>query len=93
MRSVLNLKYSEKLVKKAQNLGFKVSFYDRRKEPEKIKAKEGGTIPWGIKTAIERINDKPDIIYHLGDWGKEPMILIFGENPEIVLRKLKVLIE
>ena len=93
VRSVLNLKYSEKLVKKAQNFGFKVSFYDRRKEPEKIKAKEGGTIPWGIKTAIERINDKPDIIYHLGDWGKEPMILIFGENPEIVLRKLKVLIE
>lgn len=93
VRSALNLKYSEELIKKASSLGLKVSFYDRREEPEEIKAKEGVTIPWGVKTAIERINDKPDIIYHLGDWGKEPMLLIFGENPEIVLRKLKMLIE
>ena len=86
------MKYNENLIKKASSLGFKVSFYDRREEPEEIKAKEGGTIPWGIKTAIERINDKPDLIYHLGDWGKEPMLLIFGESPRITLRKLKMLI-
>jgi len=92
VRSALNLKYNEELIKKASSLGFKVSFYDRKEEPEGIKAKEGGTIPWGIKTAIERINDKPDLIYHLGDWGKEPMLLIFGESPKVTLRKLKMLI-
>lgn len=92
-RSALNLKYSKGLIKKASELGLRVSFYDRREEPEGIKAKEGSTIPWGIRTAIERVNSKPDIIYHLGDWGREAMILIFGESPEIVLRKLKMLIQ
>jgi len=33
----------------------------------------------------------PDIIYHKGDIGKEPMILIFGKNPDDVIRKVSKL--
>ncbi len=93
IRSALNLRYSKGLIERAQKIGFKVSFYDRREEPEEIKAKEGATIPWGIERAIKRLSERPDIIYHLGDWGKEAMVLIFGESPEDVLRKLKMLVE
>ncbi|USG99000.1 bifunctional hydroxymethylpyrimidine kinase/phosphomethylpyrimidine kinase [Thermococcus argininiproducens] len=93
VRSVLNIKYNEELISKAQKLGFKVSLYNRTEEPEEIKAKEGGTIPWGVRTAIERLRDKPDLIYHLGDWGKEAMILIFGETPKAVIEKLNKLLE
>ena len=86
-RSALNLRYSEKLIERAQKIGFKVSFYDRREELE-IKTKEGVAIPWGIETAI---GEKPDIICHHRE--KDAMMLIFGESPEDVLRKLKMLTE
>lgn len=79
-RSALNIRYNEKILKICEKLGMKVSFYDRRKEPEDIKKIEGGTIPWGVKTAINRIGSVPDVIYHTGDWGKEPSICIIGED-------------
>ncbi len=89
VRSCLNIKYSEETIEKAKKY-FKVSFYDRRKEPEDVKKREGATIPWGVREALKF--GKVDIIYHLGDYGKEPMILIFGKNPKEVLEKLKLLI-
>jgi hydroxymethylpyrimidine/phosphomethylpyrimidine kinase len=51
---------------------------DRREEPEEVKAIEGGTIPWGTRVAMRKLGSTPDIIYHDGDWGKEPMIEILG---------------
>ena len=30
----------------------------------------------------------PDIIYHKGDFGKEPMIIVFAETPDIVIKKI-----
>ncbi|ADT83485.1 phosphomethylpyrimidine kinase [Thermococcus barophilus MP] len=92
IRSALNLRYSEELIKKAQKNGFRVSFYDRRKELEKIKVKEEATIPRDIETAIKMLSEKPDIICHLGNWGGEALMLIFGESPEDVLRKVKIIL-
>lgn len=92
-RCVMNVKYSEELMKAAEEAGFIVSYYDRKEEPEEIKRVEGATVPWGIETAIRRSKGRPDIIYHLGDWGKEPMILIFGKDPEEVLEKLRKVLE
>ncbi|BAA30255.1 bifunctional hydroxymethylpyrimidine kinase/phosphomethylpyrimidine kinase [Pyrococcus horikoshii] len=91
-RSAINVRYSEEIVELAKEQGFTVSFYDRREEPIEVKEKEGATIPWGIEVAVKRINKRPDVIYHLGDIGKEPMILIFGRNPREVLDKLRLLI-
>ena len=89
IRAVLNIKYSEEVVKAAKRLGLKVSFYDRREEPPEVKAREGATIPWGVEIAIKRAGGVvPDIIYHEGDVGKEPMINIFGKSAVDVVTKL-----
>ena len=88
IRAAINITYDEKILKYAKNK-FIISFYDRKEEPYKIKMKEGATIPWGIENAIKKAGKMPDIIYHKGDIGKEPMILIFGYNPEDVLKKLR----
>lgn len=90
IRAVMNIRFDRKLVNKAKKK-FIVSFYNRQEEPPEIKAKEGATVPWGIETAIKRIGKVPDIIYHEGDVGKEPMILIFGKNPKEVLEKFEML--
>ncbi len=88
IRSGVNLKYDDNTIKKAISEGLKVSSYDRKQEPLKNKKKDGGTVPWGIRTAITSLKTPPDVIFHKGDFGKEPMILIFGKNPEDILRKI-----
>ncbi|WP_101477390.1 bifunctional hydroxymethylpyrimidine kinase/phosphomethylpyrimidine kinase [Candidatus Nitrosotalea bavarica] len=87
MRSSLNIKYDEKIIKKAVSKGLKVSSYDRREEPLEIREKEGSTVSWGIKASITNLKTPPDIIFHKGGFGKEAMVLIFGKNPADVLRK------
>lgn len=79
-RAGLNLKYSDETIKACENLGLTVSFYDRREEPEDIKNIEGMTTVWGTKEAVKRASKIPDVIYHLGDWGKEPMIVLVGKS-------------
>jgi len=86
IRAVMNIKYDEKIIRAAEKR-FTVAYYDRREEPERIKRKEGATIPWGMENAIKKAGKMPDLIYHKGDIGKEAMILIFGKNPIDVLKK------
>jgi hydroxymethylpyrimidine/phosphomethylpyrimidine kinase len=78
--AAINIKFSDDILKVLEKHGMTISLYDRRKEPEEIKKVEGMTIPWGIKEAIKKIGKAPDVIYHKGDVGKEPMIVIFGEQ-------------
>lgn len=92
VKAVLNLRYSEELVERAEKLGLVVSFYDRREEPKDVKRAEKGTMEWGIESAVKRAKERPDLVYHLGDWGKEPMVLIFGGNAGDVLRKVRLLL-
>ncbi|MFP3951513.1 MAG: bifunctional hydroxymethylpyrimidine kinase/phosphomethylpyrimidine kinase [Candidatus Bathyarchaeia archaeon] len=83
-RAGMNIKYSEEIVKICEKTGLKTSYYDRRDEPEYVKAVEGRTTSWGAREAIKRIGGVPDAIYHFGDWGKEPMITILGRTAEEV---------
>jgi len=76
--AAINIKFSNNILKALEKRGMTISLYDRRKEPEKIKRVEGMTIPWGVKEAIKKVGKAPDVIYHKGDVGKEPMIVIFG---------------
>jgi len=79
-RAAINLKFSNNILETLEELGVTISFYDRRKEPEEIKKVDGMTVPWGVKQAINRIGNVPDTIYHRGDVGKEPMIVILGQQ-------------
>jgi len=87
--SCINIKYDKKIILKAKKLGFTVLNYDRNKEPKNVKQKENSSISWGISNILK--TKCPDIIYHKGDFGKESMILIFGETPNDVIRKVSKL--
>ena len=41
---------------------------------------------------LKNMTNQPDVIYHRGDFGKEPMILIFGDKPNQVLKKIRTII-
>ncbi|MGQ9515446.1 MAG: bifunctional hydroxymethylpyrimidine kinase/phosphomethylpyrimidine kinase [Thermoproteota archaeon] len=79
-RAAVNLKFSEKILDILRKMELKVSYYDRMKEPEEIKRTEGRSIPWGVDQAVKKLGEAPDVIYHMGDYGKEPMIVIFGKK-------------
>lgn len=87
-RSAVNIKYNSDLVKRCRKKFLDVKSYDRKNEPKEVKRKENSSISWGIKQAIKNSVKPPDIIYHKGDLGKEPMIMIFGNNPNEVVEKV-----
>lgn len=88
IRAAADIRFSNEILEIIKNLGFTISFYDRREEPPEIKSKEGGTIPWGVEEAIKRVGKVPDVIYDPGDWGKEPIIKIFGKDAVDVANKI-----
>ncbi len=90
-RSALNIKYEPQLVEICQKLGLRVSSYHRDQEPEDVMKKEGSTISWGVEVAIDSLGAVPDVIYHKGGWGKEPMIVLIGTDP-VELAEMAVLI-
>ncbi len=91
IRSAINLKYNERTISKLRKAKFIISSYNRSAEPDKIKTKEGSSIKWGIKHAIKKFETPPDIIYHKGDFGKEPMIIIFAKTPASIIEKISKL--
>jgi hydroxymethylpyrimidine kinase/phosphomethylpyrimidine kinase len=91
VRSAMNILYSQEIIVICRSLGFKIGFYDRKKEPEEVKSKEGATIAWGVRQAIKVLGAVPDIIYHEGDLGKEPMITVLGRDPlEVLMLAIKI---
>jgi hydroxymethylpyrimidine kinase / phosphomethylpyrimidine kinase / thiamine-phosphate diphosphorylase len=90
-RSAINIRFEERLVKICRGL-FSVASYDRSREPKKIKRKEGSSVSWGILAALSK-NPKADVIYHMGDVGKEPMTIVFGRNPAQIVERIKAILK
>lgn len=88
IRSAINLKLQKETITKLEKNGFTVKNYDRTKEPKWIKNKEGSSIEWGMKKILKESKEPPDAIFHKGDFGKEPMIIIFGITPDAVIEKI-----
>jgi hydroxymethylpyrimidine/phosphomethylpyrimidine kinase len=88
VRAAMNVRYDERILESAVRLGMSVSSYDRSREPPEIKSVEGMSIRWGVREAFNQAGKVTDIVYHLGDFGKEPMITIFGEDAMDVVKKL-----
>ncbi len=88
IRSAINLKFEKETISKLESKGFCIKNYDRGNEPKINKKKEGASINWGITKAIIHSKEPPDVVFHKGDFGKEPMIIIFGETPNQVIDKV-----
>ncbi len=87
LRSAMNIKYFEGVEKLALPLHLRVASFDRSQEPANVKAREGGTLAWGVRSALKPGAPAPDLILDKGDWGKEPMIRILGPTPMTVTEK------
>jgi len=86
-RAALNLRYDPELVRAFEKTGCVVSSFDRKLEPSSVKVVEGGTLAWGVEKAIRAAGKVPDVIYDLGEVGKEPMIRMLGSSATSVVEK------
>lgn len=92
MRAVINIKYSEDIIKACIELGLLVSTFDRSEEPEEIKKQEGKSLPWGVNRAIASIGRVPDVIFDRGGIGKEAMVRILATSAkEAVEKAIKIM--
>lgn len=89
-RSAINIK-NEKKILEVCKANFVCSSYSRGEEHIENKNKEGHTISWGIRNAMERKHDA-ELVFHDGDYGKEPMIMVFGKDPSVIIDKIKTII-
>ncbi|MET1128887.1 MAG: thiamine-phosphate synthase family protein [Thermoproteota archaeon] len=88
VRAVVNLRYSEQVVEAARRAGLRTMFVDRRAEPEQLRAREGGTMEW-IASLAASGGEVPDVIYDVGDVGKEPMVRVVGRDALEVAGKVE----
>ncbi|MBI4639329.1 MAG: bifunctional hydroxymethylpyrimidine kinase/phosphomethylpyrimidine kinase [Candidatus Tectomicrobia bacterium] len=87
-RAAMNIRYAPEIVDVCRKLNMAVASFSRSDEPEVVKKREGSSLEWGTETAIKQFGSVPDIIYDLGDIGKEPMIRVIGETPGDVAEKV-----
>jgi len=91
IRAAINIRFSEEILKACDRLKLTVSSYDRAKEPDEVKFAEGRSTSWGAEQAIKAAGRVPDIVYHRGGWGKEPMVTILGRTATAVAETAKKL--
>ena len=86
IRAAVNVKLTDATLTGCRKMGLRISHYERSEEPADVKKKEGATIPWGIESAVRRAGGIPDAIYHRGDVGREPSLIVFGRNARDVVK-------
>jgi len=87
-RAVMNIKYTDALLKICRRLKFKIASFSRADEPPHVRTREGSSLEWGTAKAIRDYGKVPDIIYDLGGMGKEEMIRVIAEDVESLVDKV-----
>ena len=87
MRSAMNLRFSEEILRRARKAGLRVGHFYREDEPLRVKHREGSSLSWGVNRVLSKAKKFPDLIFDRGDLGKEPMIRVLGRDPEAVTAK------
>lgn len=87
-RAVINIKYTDSLLRICEKLKFKIASFDRSREPKRVRIREGSSLEWGTDKAITSYGSVPDIIYDLGGIRKEEMIRVIAEDMETLVKKV-----
>jgi len=89
LRACANLRYAQAYVEMARKNNFNVVFFDRRKEPPRLKQAEGKSLDFLMESILKKMDQPPDFIYDRGDVGKEPIIRCFARDPLELLEKIE----
>jgi hydroxymethylpyrimidine/phosphomethylpyrimidine kinase len=87
-RSGMNIRYSEDVLRACRATNFRIAQFARQDAPNEVRPCENVALAWGVASAIQTLGTIPDIIYDLGDVGKEAMIRVLGHDSRDVVSKI-----
>jgi len=90
LRSAMNIRFVEGIEDIAPLLHLRYASFDRAQEPAEVRAREGGTLAWGVASVLDNLlpwEQPPDLIGDRGEVGKEAMLRVLGEDPMGVAEK------
>jgi hydroxymethylpyrimidine/phosphomethylpyrimidine kinase len=91
IRSCVSVRYDRLIIERALESAMKVLFFDRKNEPERVKEAEGKSLDYLTEEVLKRADQPPDIVYDLGDIGKEPIIRLFAKEPLELIKKMEMI--
>lgn len=91
MKACANVRFTKEILDLAEERGMITAFADRAKEPAASKEEEGKSLDFLVGEALKAATTPPDIIYDLGDKGKEPIIRLFARDPDELLHKMEII--
>jgi len=83
MKSAMNLRYSDDVIRVCQRLDLATARFEGRHEPEATSTIEKA-VAHAIESSLTRGMGVPDVIYDRGSVGKEGMVLILGHSAQHV---------
>jgi hydroxymethylpyrimidine kinase / phosphomethylpyrimidine kinase / thiamine-phosphate diphosphorylase len=87
-RSAMNIRSGEDVLQACQAADLRIARLSWQDEPVEAKSHEGSALAWGVAEAIQGLGVVPDIIYDLGEVGKEAMVRVLGHDALEVARKV-----
>lgn len=92
IRCAMAAAWSPDIVAACERLGLRVISFSRADEPAEVKAREGSSLEWGTTDAFERCGPA-DVVFDLGETGKEPVVRLLGPDPETVVDRALGILE
>ncbi len=91
--AVINIRYAPELIESLSKTDLLLAEIDRTNQSIEISQKEDSSMNWIIKKIYNQHQKIPDIIWDVGEIGKEPMIRLFAKNADELLEKIKIILE
>ncbi len=87
-RSAMNIRYSKDVLRACQATNLRTAQLAVQDKPVATTQGEDITLAMGVAEAIRRVGTVPDIIYDIGEVGKEAMVRVLGRDAADVARKV-----
>ncbi len=91
--AVINIKYTPELIEKMKKTTLLLAEIDRTNQTKETSQTEDSSMNWIIKKIYEEHKKIPDIIWDVGEIGKEPMLRLFAKSADELLNKIKIILE
>lgn len=88
IHAAMNIRFSEEILARCESLKWSIGTFNRQDEPPEVKSQEGLSLIWGVQKAMENRTKALDVIYDLGDIGREPMIRLFAPSATDLTHRL-----
>ncbi|MEO0086287.1 MAG: thiamine-phosphate synthase family protein [candidate division WOR-3 bacterium] len=89
VRAGLNFRWNERIMafveRYCRERGLGLGSIDRTAEPRELIGREQGSMAWKVARLVESSGGRvPPVFYESRGWGKEPLFVLVGEEPEPV---------